>query len=190
MTTQKKKQWAFWLFLALIIFLIAQRGYGQNESFFGKLISPGIKWNDREYSNVNILIDPWSSYKESGLNAGAEIEYVGIVLGKGAYIKATATHFFGYNPDYTDFYGSGGISLISDFEGWRYYAGGKLGVIIREGVHPSAGLEAGIDYMVSDNFGFGLNGDWVYRSDFEFQGGDNEMRPSVRVKAIFKLKDL
>jgi hypothetical protein len=188
MTTEKKKQWAFWLFLALIIFLIAQRGYGQTDdrTFFGKLLHPNLVVNDREYSNINAWIDPYSTYKDPGLNIGTEIEYVGL----GLYIKASASHFFHYRPDYTDIYGAAGITLKSDFEGWRYYAGGKLGVIFREGGHPSAGLEVGMDYMFNDYIGAGINSDWVYRSDFEFQGGDNEMRFNTRVKIIFKLKDL
>jgi hypothetical protein len=139
--------------------------------------------NETESFNLGIIIDPYASYKNSGLNIGAEIEYKGKV-----YTRAGVTIFPKLEDGYTDIIGAVGIVFTSGyFETMQYYAGGRLGVIIREVANASAGVEAGIDYNLSDSIILGIRGTYDYRSDWKFYGADNGMQYSTFIKLGIKL---
>lgn len=142
----------------------------------------GFRLNKTEYFATAIAVDLGASIKEKGLNIGAEIEYV-----RSIYIKASITNFAVLKDGYTDITGSAGISFTSGyFEKFRYYAGGRLGLIYRSAIYPTEGVEAGIDYMISKNTFIGIRNTYDYRSDQEFYDSPNEMRYSGFVKLGFK----
>lgn len=141
-----------------------------------------FRLNETQFFAVSVVVDPSASYKEKGLCIGVEIETV-----RQVYVRASITNFSALKDGYTDFTGAFGLSFTSGyFERVRYYAGGRLGFISRKAVFPTAGIEAGIDVMLSDTFFVGVRSTYDYRSDFEFYDYPNEMRYSGFVKAGFK----
>lgn len=153
--------------LLIIVFLMS--GICSAQSF---------RLNTTDSFNFSVVVDPMASIEESGLNIGAEINYVGTV-----YTRASITHFAKLKDGYTDVIGAFGIVFTSGyFEQTQYYLGGRLGVIIREAANATAGLEAGIDRKITDNIVLGIRGTYDYRSDFEFYGAPNAMQYSTFVK--------
>jgi hypothetical protein len=143
----------------------------------------GFRLNDSESFNVAVVLDPNASLKEKGLNIGAEIEYVGAV-----YVKASVTSFAVLQDGYVDTTGSFGLSFTSGyFEKIRYYVGGRLGLIHRKATYPTAGVECGIDFMVTDDIFMGIRSTYDYRSDFEFYDWHNEMRYSGFIRLGVKI---
>ena len=159
------------------------------KKLFILLIFPAIlfsqsnfRLNDKEYFTAAIVLDPNASIKERGVNIGVEVEYVGAV-----YIKASVTNFEVLKDGYTDITGSAGLSFTSGyFNKIRYYAGGRLGLVYRKATYPTAGVEAGIDVMLSDRIFAGVRSTYDYRSDFEFYDWHNEMRYSGFVRLGIK----
>jgi len=165
-----------WFLLTVIIVFALLCGIANAQSNF--------RINKTESFNFGIVIDPYASYKEKGLNIGAEIEYCGLV-----YTRASLTYFGALNVKYIDAIGAFGINFTSGtFENIRYYAGGRLGIINREGnVYPTMGCESGIDFKITDNITLGIRTTLDKRSDFEFYNESSEMRGSGFVKIGFKL---
>jgi len=150
---------------------------------FSTIASAQFRLNETESFNIGIIIDPYASYKNSGLNIGAEIEYKGKI-----YTRAGVTIFPKLEDGYTDITGAVGIVFTSGyFETTTYYAGGRLGVIIREAANATAGVEAGIDHKLSDSIILGIRGTYDYRSDWKFYGADNGMQYSTFIKLGIKL---
>jgi hypothetical protein len=143
-----------------------------------------FRLNKTDSFNFGIVVDPCASIKEKGLNIGAEIEYVGTV-----YTRASVTYFGVLNGSYLDLIGAIGINFTSGyFEQFRYYAGGRLGVIRRSNnTYPTAGIEAGIDYKITDGISIGLRTTYDNRTDFEFYGEPSSMRQSGFIKLGFSL---
>lgn len=143
-----------------------------------------LRLNKTDSFNFGIVIDPAASIKDSGLNIGIEIEYVGTV-----YTRASITSFAKLNGGYIDTIGAFGINFTSGyFEKYRYYAGGRLGMIRRSSyTYPTAGLEFGIDYKITDKLILGYRTTYDKRSDFEFYGEPTEMRGSGFIKIGFVL---
>ena len=143
-----------------------------------------LRLNKTDSFNFGIVVDPVASIKEKGINIGAEIEYVGTV-----YTRASLTYFGALDVSYLDAIGAFGINFTSGlFENVRYYAGGRLGIIKREGnQYPTAGVEAGIDFKITDGISLGLRTTYDKRSDFKFYGEESEMRGSGYVKLGFSL---
>lgn len=140
-----------------------------------------FRLNKTEYFATAIVIDPGASIKEKGLNIGAEIEYV-----RSIYVKASVTNFAVLKDGYTDIIGSAGLSFTSGyFEKVRYYAGGRLGFIHRSATYPTAGVECGIDFMISDNTFIGFRSTYDCRGDADYYDGD-EYRYSGFVKLGMK----
>jgi len=141
-----------------------------------------IRLNRAEYFTASVVVDPCASIKEKGLNIGVEIEYVGSI-----YTRASFTNFAALKDGYTDITGAVGVSLTSGyFERTRYYAGGRLGFIYRASVYPTAGVESGIDLMITDNIFIGVRSTYDYRSDQEYYGSPNVWRYSGFVKTGIK----
>jgi hypothetical protein len=141
-----------------------------------------FRLNETQFFAVSVVVDPSASYKEKGACIGLEIETV-----RQVYVRASVTNFSALKDGYTDFTGAFGLSFTSGyFERVRYYAGGRLGFISRKAVFPTAGVEAGLDVMLSDTFFVGVRSTYDYRSDFEFYDYPNEMRYSGFIKAGFK----
>lgn len=145
----------------------------------------GIHFGDTKQSNIGILIDPRASYKESGINIGAEIDY----RENGLYIHSGLQSFAKIEGDYVDWTTGIGTNLnIGYFDDLRFYGGGRLGLIFRGGnTYPTVGAEIGTDYVFKNGISIGLRTTYDYRSDFEFWGGTPEMRLSTFIKLGIKL---
>lgn len=142
----------------LLILLIsasasAQWGFGRSERF-----------------NFSVSIDPKGSYDAKGFNGTAELELEEHFI----YIKGSTQLNTGIEGGYLDICGAGGLNFTyGTFENIRAYAGGRLGVIKRGGnTYPLAGVEAGVDFNISDNIFLGPRVTYDNRSDFEFWGGE------------------
>jgi hypothetical protein len=142
-----------------------------------------FRLNKAETFNFAIVIDPSASIEQKGLNVGAEIEYIGLV-----YTRASVTSFTALNSGYLDFIGAAGINFTSGyFEQFRYYAGVRGGVIVRDSnVYPTMGLECGIDYTIG-KLVLGLRATRDRRGDFKFYNEEPEMRNSGFIKIGWKL---
>ena len=161
----------------LILLLFTTMLFSQNE----------FRLNKTESFNFGIIVDPHASIKEHGLNIGGEIEYVGLV-----YTRASITSFSALKYGYTDFTGALGINFTSGmYERFRYYTGGRLGLIRRaSNIYPTAGLEAGIDYNVNDDMSIGLRTTYDKRTDFMIYNTPQVMRQSGFIKVGFNLNKL
>lgn len=161
----------------LILLLFTTTLFSQNE----------FRLNKTESFDIGIVVDPNASIKEHGLNIGGEIEYVGIV-----YTRASITSFSTLKHGYTDFTGAFGINFTSGmWEKFRYYGGGRLGLIRRaSNTYPTAGLEAGIDYNLNDKMSIGLRTTYDKRTDFMIYNAPQIMRQSGFIKIGFKLDKL
>jgi len=134
----------------------------------------------KEYFNFSIGIDPSATVKEKSPNLVAELEYVQ----KYFYIKATTQILPDLEGGYLDYGGGAGLNYhLGMFEKTRLYTGGRLGFIRRGSeTYPLAGLEAGINQYLTDNFYIGLRATSDKREDFQFWGGETENRISGFVK--------
>ena len=137
-----------------------------------------FRLNETESFNFSIIVDPYASFKEKGLCIGAEIEYTGAV-----YTRLGVATFPKLTDGYTDITGGFGAVFTSGyFDTTTYYAGVRLGVIIRQAANGTAGFEAGINHKLSDNFIIGIRGTYDYRSDWKFYGCDSGWQYSTFVK--------
>lgn len=142
-----------------------------------------FRLNKVDSFNFAIVIDPSASIQESGLNIGAEIEYIGSI-----YTRVSVTSFSSLEGGYLDFVGTVGINFTSGyFEQFRYYAGVRGGIIVRESNgYPTMGIECGIDYTIG-RLVLGIRATRDRRGDFEFYNESPEMRNSGFVKIGWKL---
>jgi hypothetical protein len=159
----------------ILVFLFSLAAFSQSE----------FRVNKTESFNIGVVVDPYASIKEHGLNIGLEIEYVGLV-----YTRASITSFTVLKHGYTDFIGAFGINFTSGmWEKFRYYTGGRLGLIRRaSNMYPTAGLEAGIDYNINDKISLGLRTTYDKRTDFMIYNAPQVMRQSGFIKLGFKVK--
>lgn len=161
------------LFVMWCLLLLSDCLFGQSN----------FRLNKTESFNLAVVIDPSASIEKSGLNIGAEIEYNYLM-----YIRASVTSFNQLKGGYVDFIGAAGLNFTSGyFEQLRYYAGGRLGIISRNGNgYATAGFEAGIDYTIN-RLVLGIRATRDRRGDFEFYNESPEMRNSGFVKIGWKL---
>lgn len=146
------------------------------------LANAQFRLNKKESFNIAVVIDPNASIKEKGINIGAEIEYVGSV-----YTKLSVTSFQVLQDGYLDTTGSFGLSFTSGyFEKMRYYSGVRLGLIHRKATYPTAGIEGGVDFMVSDKVFVGIRSTYDKRGDADFYDG-SQWRYSGFVKIGIKI---
>ena len=131
-----------------------------------------------------MVVDPWASIKEKGINIGFEIEYVGW-----AYVRTSATSFAALTYGYTDLIGATGINFTSGpHDRIRYYTGGRFGYIQRSyNLYPTYGLELGIDYRINNTLLLGMRGTSDKRNDFQIWNTPPEMRQSGFIKLGIKL---
>lgn len=159
----------------ITLLLITSISYSQN-----------IRFGDTETFNISILTDPNASIKEKGINIGGEIEMVSNAI----YVRTGIQTFSVLEGGYMDWTTGIGLNLKSGyFDNFRYYAGGRLGIIWRDGnSYPTAGCEIGIEHNFNSGFILGLRGTYDYRSDFEYWGNNKaEMRGSCFIKIGWKL---
>ena len=137
-----------------------------------------------EYFTISLAVDPNATIKENSPNLVAELEYVNNLI----YIKATTQVLPNLEGGYWDFGGAGGLNIhLNRWKTSRAYAGGRLGIIKRDGnSYPLAGFEGGVDFDVTDSMFIGVRGTGDYREDFEFWGGEAEMRYSGFLRIGFK----
>lgn len=140
--------------IALAI-LIATANTTIAQSFFNK--------NMTEYFTVSVVNDPAASFKENGIDIGAEIEYVGLI-----YAAARVENFEALPGGYTSLTGAIGLNLYNKWQTLRLYAGGRGGVVIRNGAtNPIAGIESGIDYYFDNGFFIGARAAYDRRGDMK-----------------------
>lgn len=134
----------------------------------------GIRFVNDEYLTVQAYVDPVASFKEHGLDFGAEVQLVSHKV----YVKAGVENFSVLAGGYTAITGGVGLNLTSGFlYRPRYYGGIRLGVNVRDKtVYPLFGLEGGIDFPITKVLYVGVRGTGDWREDFRFWGGDPEMR--------------
>lgn len=138
------------------------------------LLGQSFHVKDTEDFTLSIITDPRASFKEGGLFIGAEIEYSGSI-----YTRVGVSNFAVLKDGYTELIGGIGVNFSSGyFDKVRYYTGIRLGVIKRQAGNATAGLEAGIDFKITDNLFIGMRATYDYRSDFKFYDYPNEMRGS------------
>lgn len=123
------------------------------------LISLQIYSQEKEYFTASLSVDPISSFKENGLDIVGEIEYEGII-----YVKVGFESFSALYGGYTDIHYSIGWNHTTKFDTFRYYAGFRPALVFRDGGHAiNYGLEAGVDYNVSEDFFIGIRTTLDYR---------------------------
>ena len=141
-----------------------------------------IKPFERTTTNISIVIDPYATYKEGGLNIGAEINYTENSL----YIHSGVQTFTVLSEGYVDFTTALGKAYkIGYFDKIKTYVGGRLGFIWRESPVPyiTFGAEAGIDYNLTDNFIIGVRSSYDYRGDFKYW----KTSPDFRFNSFLKI---
>lgn len=147
------------------------------------MLAQGLKLKDTEDFTVSVITDPRASFKEGGLFIGGEIEYSGTI-----YTRVGVSNFAVLKDGYTEIIGGIGVNFSSGyFEKVRYYTGIRLGIIKRQSANATAGIEAGMDFMINDNLFIGMRATYDYRSDFKFYDYPNEMRGSgfIRIGTKF-----
>lgn len=142
-----------------------------------------LRFNDTEYFQAAVVIDPVASIKEKGLNIGAEIE----LISYWGYVRASSQSFFALEGGYVDLMGALGVNFkYGHFSPFRFYTGVRLGAIYRDLYpYPTVGAEAGIDLYTRGNFVLGVRTTYDLRTDFEYWGGEEEMRLSSFIKLGF-----
>lgn len=150
----------------------------------------GFRINPREYFTVTFGVDPNGSYQEKGFNFISELEYVGPV-----YVKVGIERFDALTGGYRDVHWGIGASFTSGyFEKVRYYSGIRVARVDRGpalDVPPGAyrinyGIEAGIDYDISDDFFVGVRATLDKRHDQEIFGWKPEAKFSGFVRIGYK----
>lgn len=147
-----------------------------------------IQFEDEEYFTAAIITDPGAvAIGNGGLNLGAEIglnSYWG-------YVRAF-TNVFPEMDEVSYMYSGIGLGLnfkYGNFSPFRYYAGGRLGAIVRnwESGYPAVGAEGGINFLTEGDFVIGVRGTYDYRTDFKYWNNDSEWLPSgfLRFGIIF-----
>ena len=66
---------------------------------------------------------------------------------------------------------SASIGYNLSYNRWNYKSGIKLGVINRATTYPIFGVEAVIEYHITDKIGIGLRGSYDARGDSSFYNG-------------------
>jgi hypothetical protein len=138
-----------------------------------------VKFKDSETFNFSVVLDPRASIEEKKANIGLEIEYSGAI-----YARASVTTFSALKGGYCDFTGAfGGTLSLGAFEKLNAYSGVRIGLIRRsKSTYPTYGLEAGLNYKLTENLLVGIRSTYDYRSDFIFTGGEASFRYSGFVK--------
>jgi len=138
-----------------------------------------FRFNKSEYFTISTSIDPVASIKESGLDIVGEIEYVGLI-----YAKMGFESFSALTGGYSDVHYGIGLNFTSGyFDKLRYYIGYRQAVVFRDGGHNlNYGLEAGLDYALSDSFFIGLRAAFDKRNDQKILGWEPEDKLSGSVK--------
>ena len=130
--------------------------------------SSQISMGEVKHKQINIILDPYASYKEKGINIGGEFEYVSDAI----YLKAGTTLFPGLEPIYIDAYVGGGVNFkYGHFDKFRMFTGIKVGYIYRESaptLYPIFGIEAGMSHELSESVSIGAKMSYDNRQDAKF----------------------
>lgn len=150
------------------------------------LASAQPRFFDREYFYASVAVDPSASLKEKGADIYGEL---GLISHFG-YVSAGIESFSALKGSYLALNGTFGLNVTTGyFDDWRIYSGLRLGVIKRgmgEGqtqTYPLAGVEGGVDYMVSENIYVGVRATYDHREDMLYSGAEPEARWSGWAKA-------
>jgi len=117
-------------------------------------------------SKIAIFSDPNATLND-GFNIGVSAEHQMEKM----YFKFQVFSFPDLNDvSYTEISGTPlGFNLISN-NNFRVYTGVKIGFVYRDGVHPLAGLEGGIDFNITDSFFIGIVSTYETREDLKIYG--------------------
>lgn len=147
----------------------------------------GVRFPEKESFRVSAFFDPNASFKEKGLDFGAELEFITF-----GYVKIGFESFSALEGGYTDFHGAVGINMVFGVfsmtkEEVRVYTGVRCAEVFRNGGHmPVYGLEAGFDVNLTDNFNIGLRSTFDQRNDQEIMGWKPEWKLSGFVTIGYK----
>lgn len=142
-------------------------------------------FNDNEYFNIGVSVDPYATIKDGGINANLEIEYVGFI-----YAKAGTQVHSGLEPNYFDIHASTGLNLmLNRWDEYRAYAGVRFGRIWREDKArvPFIGFETGLDVNLDNDMIIGLRATYDHRTEGDFLGYDRFWRYSGFIRVAIKL---
>lgn len=162
--------------IIILLVLVSNFCHSQNMRF--------IEFIDKDYTQLNLWLDPVVWNVEGGPQIGIELQKVM----HWGYAGVSVSHIEALTPSYTDMVGFGGINLnLFRYRPIRYYAGLRLGLSFREG-NPNAlaGLMIGFDYRLNSEFSktrfsIGLRG-WVdHRQDQKdnFYGDSDAYEPGL-----------
>lgn len=142
------------------------------------------KAQDKRFT-VFAFTDPNATVKD-GFNMGLGIDYQMTIL----YFKAQVFVF----PDlrgkkYIEVTGTPlGFNQHFGMDFWRTYQGMKLGLIYRDGPHPTIGAEAGIDYYFkgyNNGLFISVGGSYDYRGDGKEEEPD--IKDYMRLSGNFRI---
>lgn len=141
--------------------------------------------NKKEYFTVSTSIDPVRSFKEKGADIVAEIEYVGII-----YVKMGIERFSALEEGYRDIHWAIGMNFTNGvFEQTRFYSGIRTAKVNRGNYGAyriNYGVEAGVDYSVSNNFFIGLRSTIDKRIDEEIFRKKKNIEPNVFLRLGYR----
>jgi hypothetical protein len=137
--------------IALLFLFIIKQSNAQSER-----VTIGIYTEPQHYSR-----QVWN--EADGFNIGAHIELQEPFF----YIRARAFSFPGLNDiPYFDFDGGVGTHYRDPSDRVRFFAGGFIGLINREGWgHMKSGWEVGWEYYFDEGIYIGIKGDYQYKHD-------------------------
>ena len=102
------------------------------------------------------------------------IFYAGVELqaefSNGIYVRPQI-HFADLEDGYLET--SAGIGYNLAYNRWNYKAGVKLGLINRDATYPIIGVEANLEYHITDTIGIGLRASYDKRGDADFYDGNS-----------------
>lgn len=138
-----------------------------------------FRFGEKESFAFSTYVDPGASIKENGLDIGLDIEYKSFI-----YAKAGVESFAQLPGGYFDIHGAVGPRFtFGHFENLAAYAGGRAGVVFRNGApNPIAGFEAGLEYTFNSGFLLGINGSYMYRGDMKSMQWPEIWRENFYVK--------
>ena len=129
------------------------------------VVTAQFRFGETEGFAVSLYVDPAASWKEKGLDIGADIEYHGPVL-----VRAGFESFEALPGGYFDVHGSVGPRFtIGAEERIVLYLAGRIGVAWRNGAAGNAigGAEGGAEYIFPSGIVVGVNGSYIYRGDMK-----------------------
>ena len=124
-----------------------------------------IHHQDEDRFSIQITTDN-CIFTDNTFYAGVEFQ---AEFSNGIYIRPQI-HYATLKDGY--FETSAGIGYNLAYNRWNYKGGIKLGLINRESTYPLLGVEANLEYHITDKIGIGLRSSYDKRGDSDFYEGN------------------